>query len=157
MEKKWGNKNSVDLKKMCPQQKARYLAYAEPSKEVQAWMAASHQRVVSRLAHLKEKAQGKNSVQDLDSKLHHDTLIGQLKAAEARNRIRQMRQQCHNLKMREFNLMISSQANVQSAVRLELLLAKEKQRNNADSLDQLQRRRVEEILEDEKGLTIIRR
>lgn len=40
--------------------------------------------------------------------------------------------------MQEINLMISSQASVQSAVRLELLLAKENQRNNADSLDQLQ-------------------
>lgn len=99
MEKKRGNKKSVDLKRMCPQQKARFLAYAEPSKEVQAWMAASHQRVVSRLAHVREKAQEKNPLQDLDSKLHHDTLIGQLKAAEARNRIRQMRQECHNLKV----------------------------------------------------------
>ncbi|XP_034168091.2 protein LKAAEAR1-like [Pangasianodon hypophthalmus] len=157
MEKKCGNKKSVDLKRMCPQQKARSLAYAEPSKEVQAWMAASHQRVLSRLAHEREKAWEKNPFQDLDSKLRHDTLIGQLKAAEARNRIRQMRLQCHNLKMREISLMISSQASVQSAVRLELFLAKEKQRNNSDSLDQLQRRRVEEILEDEKGLTIIRR
>ncbi|KAK3518741.1 hypothetical protein QTP70_010398 [Hemibagrus guttatus] len=42
-------------------------------------------------------------------------------------------------KMQEINLMISSQASVQSAVRLELLLAKETQRNNGDSLDQLQK------------------
>lgn len=40
--------------------------------------------------------------------------------------------------MQEINLIISSQANVQSAMRLELLLAQEKQRNNTDSLDQLQ-------------------
>lgn len=99
MEKKWGNKKSVDLKRMCPQQKARYLAYAEPSKEIQAWIAASHQRVLSRIAHEKKKAWGKHPLQDLNSKLNHDTLIGQLKAAEASNRIRQMRLQCHNLKV----------------------------------------------------------
>ncbi|KAI5612402.1 regulator of G protein signaling 19 isoform X2 [Silurus asotus] len=40
--------------------------------------------------------------------------------------------------MQEINLMISSQACVQSAVRLELLLTNEKQRNHADILDQLQ-------------------
>lgn len=96
MEKKWENKKRVDLKRMCPQQKARYLAYAEPSKEVQAWMAASQQRV---LAHKREKVWVNDPLQDLDSKLHHDTLIGQLKAAEARNRIRQMRLHCHNLKV----------------------------------------------------------
>ncbi|XP_047663387.1 protein LKAAEAR1 [Tachysurus fulvidraco] len=157
MEKKWGNKKSVDLKKMCPQQKARYLAYAEPSKEVQAWMAASNQRILSRLAHERKKSCVENPTQDQNTKVNHDTLIGQLKAAEARNRIRQMRLKYHNLKMQEINLMISSQASVQSAVRLQLLLATEKQRNNADCLDQLQRRRVEEILDDEKGLTIIRR
>ncbi|XP_053500429.1 uncharacterized protein LOC128619928 isoform X5 [Ictalurus furcatus] len=138
MEKKWGSNRSVDLKRMCPQQKARYLAYAEPSKEIQAWMAACHKRIHSRLAHEREKAWGKNPLQDLDSKLHQDTLIGQLKAAEARNRIRQMTLHCHNLKMQEINLMISSQVSMQSAVRLELLLAKEKQKNYADSLDQLQ-------------------
>lgn len=99
MEKKCGNKKSVDLKRMCPQQKARYLAYAEPSKEVQAWMAASHQRVLSRLAHEREKVWRGNPLQHLDSKLHHDTLIGQLKAAEARNRVRQMRLKCDNLKV----------------------------------------------------------
>lgn len=99
MEKKWNNKKSVDLKRMCPQQKARYLVYAEPSKEVQAWMAASHQRVLSRLAHEKEKAWGSNSLQDQNSKLTHDTLTGQLKAAEARDRIHQMRLKCHTLKV----------------------------------------------------------
>ncbi|KAK1801673.1 hypothetical protein P4O66_022316, partial [Electrophorus voltai] len=57
----------------------------------------------------------------------------------------------------EMNLMISCQSNAQSAIRLELLLlAREKRVNIRDSLDQLQRRRVEEILEDDKGLTIIR-
>ncbi|KAF7695988.1 protein LKAAEAR1-like isoform X2 [Silurus meridionalis] len=156
MEKKRRSKKSVDLKRMCPQQKARILAYAEPSKEVRAWMAASQQRIHSRLAHEKEKVSRENPLQDMESKLHNDTLTGQLKAAEARNRIRQMRLKCHNLKMQEINLMISSQACVQSAVRLELLLTNEKQRNHADSLDQLQRQRVEEILEDEKGLTLIR-
>lgn len=99
MEKKWGSNRSVDLKRMCPQQKARYLAYAEPSKEIQAWMAACHKRIHSRLAHEREKAWRKNPLQDLDSKLHQDTLIGQLKAAEARNRIRQMTLHCHNLKV----------------------------------------------------------
>ncbi|XP_048034324.1 uncharacterized protein LOC125260153 isoform X2 [Megalobrama amblycephala] len=58
----------------------------------------------------------------------------------------------------EINLMISCQSNAQRAVRLEhLLTVRERKINHTDCMDQLQRRRVEEILEDEKGLTINRR
>lgn len=99
MENKCGNKKGAVLKSMCPQQKARHQAYAEPSKEVRAWMAASQQRIISRLAKEKQNALEKNHFQDLDLKLHHGTLIGQLKAAEARNRIHHLRLQCHNLKV----------------------------------------------------------
>lgn len=99
MENKWGNKKSAVLKSMCAQQKARHQAYAEPSKEVRTWMAASQQRIISRLANERQNVLEINRFQDLDSKLHHDTLIGQLKAAEARNRIRHLRLQCHNLKV----------------------------------------------------------
>uniref|UniRef100_A0A8B9R7B2 Uncharacterized protein n=1 Tax=Astyanax mexicanus TaxID=7994 RepID=A0A8B9R7B2_ASTMX len=156
-DRKWRNITGADLKRMCPQQRARHLAYAEPSKEAKGWMAASRQWVHARLA--QQKAE-RNPQRVLDSKLHQDELIGQLKATEARNRIRQMRQQYHNLKAQEINLMISCQPSAQSAVRLELLLQaqekKNKKTNISDGLDQLQRQRVEEILEDEKGLTIIR-
>ncbi|XP_026877436.2 protein LKAAEAR1 [Electrophorus electricus] len=153
--KQW-SPTSAGLKTMCPQQRARYLAYAEPSKEVRGWMAASRQRVSTRLSQERKERQ-KDQLQVPDSKLRQDALIGQLKAAEARNRIRQMRLQYQNLREQEMNLMISCQSNAQSAIRLELLLlAREKRVNIRDSLDQLQRRRVEEILEDDKGLTIIR-
>ncbi|XP_037397575.1 protein LKAAEAR1 isoform X2 [Pygocentrus nattereri] len=142
-DRKWRTATGADLKRMCPQQRARHLAYAEPSKEAKGWMAASKQRVRARLAQ-ERTASEKNPQHGLDSKLHQDVLVGQLKADEARNRIRRMRLQYQN-------------PSAQSAVRLELLLsAQERKMNSTDSLDQLQRRRVEEILEDERGLTIIR-
>ncbi|XP_072553573.1 protein LKAAEAR1-like [Salminus brasiliensis] len=157
-DRKWRNSTGAGLKRMCPQQRARHLAYAEPSKEAKGWMAASRQRIHARLA--QQRAEREKSPQRVsDSKLHQDVLIGQLKAAEARNRIVQMRLQYQNLRARaqEINLMISCQPSAQSAVRLELLLlAQEKKTDIIDGLDQPQRQRVEEILEDEKGLTIIR-
>ncbi|KAL7860072.1 hypothetical protein SRHO_G00152190 [Serrasalmus rhombeus] len=155
-DRKWRTATGADLKRMCPQQRARHLAYAEPSKEAKGWMAASKQRVRAQLAQ-ERTASEKNPQHGLDSKLHQDVLVGQLKADEARNRIRRMRLQYQNLRAQEINLMISCQPSAQSAVRLELLLsAQERKMNSTDSLDQLQRRRVEEILEDERGLTIIR-
>ncbi|XP_037397576.1 uncharacterized protein LOC108435208 isoform X3 [Pygocentrus nattereri] len=94
-DRKWRTATGADLKRMCPQQRARHLAYAEPSKEAKGWMAASKQRVRARLAQ-ERTASEKNPQHGLDSKLHQDVLVGQLKADEARNRIRRMRLQYQN-------------------------------------------------------------
>ncbi|KAL2103513.1 hypothetical protein ACEWY4_000381 [Coilia grayii] len=158
-------RRSSDLKKMCPQQRARCQAYLEPSKEAQRSMSLAKQRVCATIA--KEKSlQNDNTTGDM--KKRQDSLIGQLKAAEARNRIRQMRLNYHNfraesplflanLQAQEINVMISSQTTAQGALRVELLLpASESKMKTSDSLGKLQRRRVEEILDDERGLTLNR-
>ncbi|XP_066526218.1 protein LKAAEAR1-like [Hoplias malabaricus] len=154
-ERKRRSSTGAELRRMCPQQRARHLAYTEPSKEAKGWMETSRQRVLSWVAQ-ERREQEKYRLQVLPSKLHQDKVVGQLKAAEARYRIRHMRLQYQNLKAQEINVMISCQSSAQSAARLELLLAQERKSNSTDSLDQLQRRRVEEILEDERGLTVIR-
>uniref|UniRef100_A0AAZ3QB51 Protein LKAAEAR1 n=2 Tax=Oncorhynchus tshawytscha TaxID=74940 RepID=A0AAZ3QB51_ONCTS len=153
-----------DVKRMCPQQRARYLAYEEPPKEAKTWMAMSRQRVS---AWESSGAGGKRHTtvghhqcdeRDEEEKKRQDLIIGQLKAAEARNRVRQMRLQYRSMRTQEINLMISCQSSAQTAVRLELLLPTEESKiNTIDCLDKLQRKRVEEILDDEKGLTITRR
>ncbi|XP_041955478.1 protein LKAAEAR1-like isoform X2 [Alosa alosa] len=150
--------NEMDLNKMCPQQRARCQAYMEPSKEAQRWTALAKQRVCATINVTKEKGlQDSNSRRPSDNKTRQDALVGQLKAAEARNRIRQKRLNYHNYRAQEINLMISSQATAQRALRVELLLptSKSKMKTN-DSLDKLQRRRVEEILDDERELTLSR-
>ncbi|XP_051516222.1 protein LKAAEAR1-like [Myxocyprinus asiaticus] len=140
---------------MCPQQRARYQAYSEPSKEAQGWMAAARQRVSAQIINKKFR-QINNPAAAADAR--HNQLTAQLKAAEARNRIRQLRLRYQDLRAQEINLMISCQCNAQRAVRLEKLLpVRERKINHTDSMDQLQRQRVEEILGDEKGLTIHRR
>ncbi|XP_055788725.1 uncharacterized protein LOC129861368 isoform X2 [Salvelinus fontinalis] len=153
-----------EVKRMCPQQRARYLAYEEPPKEAKTWMAMSRQRVS---AWQSSGAGGKRHTsvghhhcdeRDEEEKRRQDLIIGQLKAAEARNRVRQMRLQYRSMRTQEINLMISCQSNAQTAVRLELLLPTEESKINAiDCLDKLQRKRVEEILDDDKGLTLTRR
>ncbi|XP_059384617.1 protein LKAAEAR1-like [Carassius carassius] len=140
--------------KMCPQQRARHEAYSEPSKEAQSWMAAARQRVCTHQNNQKPRQVCKLTA----AAERQNQLTAQLKAAEARNRVRQLRQHYQNLKEQEINLMMSCQSNTQRAVRLEqLLLVRERKINHTDCMDQLQRRRIEEILEDEKGLSISRK
>ncbi|KAJ8265257.1 hypothetical protein COCON_G00143560 [Conger conger] len=148
-----GSVTAAELKRMCPQQRARYLAYEEPSKDVQKVMSVTNQRLCARKAATKSK---KMAEEDLEKK-RQDTLIGQLKAAEARNRVRHMRLRYQNRRAQEINVMIACQPTALKAVRLEMLLpTKVSQLSSFDSLDRLERRRVEEILEDVKGLTINR-
>ncbi|XP_064154143.1 protein LKAAEAR1-like [Anguilla rostrata] len=150
-----GSVTAAELKRMCPQQRARYLAYEEPSKEVQKVMSVTNQRLCARKAEARKNQETAQN-EDLEKK-RQDTLIGQLKAAEARNRIRHMRLRYQNRRAQEINLMIACQPTALKAVRLEMLLpTKVSQLRGCDSLDRLERRRIEEILEDEKGLTINR-
>lgn len=88
-----------ELKRMCPQQKARCLAYAEPSKLVQAGIAAAHRRVAARQSQEKKT----KAIKAPDSKLQLNELLCQLQAAEARNRIWQRRERYENLKARRFD------------------------------------------------------
>ncbi|XP_056105966.1 protein LKAAEAR1-like [Rhinichthys klamathensis goyatoka] len=147
------SRNSISVK-MCPQQRARHEAYNEPSKQTQRWMEEARQRVCAHLNHQKS-CQVCTSTAAAE---RQNQLTAQLKAAEARNRVRQLRLHYQDLKEQEINLMISCQSTAQRAVRLEhLLTVSQRKINHTDCMDQLQRRRVEEILEDEEGLTINRR
>lgn len=84
---------------MCPQQKARYLAYEEPPKEAQGVMAVARQRVCARLTEWKGRQATVNAAQQSE-RARRDTIIGQLKAAEARNRVRLMRLRHQNIRVR---------------------------------------------------------
>jgi len=55
-------------------------------------------------------------------KARHDELIGQLKAAEARNRSKLLQQRREKLKRDELDYLISSQPTAAAAVRLEALM-----------------------------------
>ncbi|KAM3840638.1 protein LKAAEAR1 [Vipera latastei] len=139
-------KSSCEASKMTPEQKARYLAFADPRKpDVKTMLAA---------ALMKERKVLDNRQKELEDK----NLIGVLKASEARNRLRNTRLQYQNLRAQEINFLISFQRNAKGAVRLEVFLPP--RRNIAklsDCMNTLQRSRIEEILEDESGEIYIRR
>lgn len=84
--------------KMCLQQRARHEAYSEPSKEAQSWMAAARQRVCAHLNNQKSRQVCKLTA----AAERQNQLTAQLKAAEARNRVRQLRQHYQNLKAGDY-------------------------------------------------------
>ncbi|KAM6454076.1 protein LKAAEAR1 [Liasis olivaceus] len=131
---------SCDGGKMSPEQKARYLAFADPSKpDVKTMLAA---------ALMKQRKALDDHQRDLDDK----NLIGVLKASEARNRLRNARLQYQNLRAQEINFLISFQRNAKGAVRLEVFLPPRKNiAKLSDCMNTIQRSRIEEILEDESG------
>ncbi|KAG8513255.1 Protein LKAAEAR1 [Galemys pyrenaicus] len=80
-----------------------------------------------------------------------DLLLGVLKAAEARGRLRALRLRYTRMRAEEISLLIRLQANARAAVRLELFLPPQlKPTRIPDPLERQERRRVETILE-EKG------
>ncbi|XP_060540308.1 protein LKAAEAR1 isoform X2 [Pantherophis guttatus] len=134
---------SCDVSKLTPEQKARYLAFADPTKPDVKTMLAT--------ALMKERKVLDNRQRELDDK----NLIGVLKASEARNRLRNARLQYQNLRAQEINFLISFQRNAKGAVRLEVFLPP--RRNIAklsDCMNTIQRSRIEEILEDESGFDV---
>ncbi|XP_032897151.1 protein LKAAEAR1 [Amblyraja radiata] len=84
-------------------------------------------------------------------------LVGQLRAAESHNKIQNMRQRYRAMRADEINLLISSQSTARKAIRLEALLPPfQEEIHLKDTLNKLERKRVEEIMSDEAGVTINR-
>lgn len=100
----WRVATPAEFRAMCPQQKARFLAYEEPPKEVQGVMAASRQRVFARLAARKGR-DGELSAAQAAERKRRDLIIGQLKSAEARNRVRHMKTRHQSIRVRTVNFL----------------------------------------------------
>lgn len=143
----------VDLKKMTPMQRARYLAYEKPSKEVEMSVLSTRNR-------LKEDARTLQAaprvIHDAEQ-MRQAKVVGQLKAAEARNRVRVLRLRYQSLKSHEINHLISSQPTARDAIRLQIFLPPQQDiRYPPDPLGRVERERVETILMDDSGLTFKR-
>ncbi|XP_004716110.1 LOW QUALITY PROTEIN: protein LKAAEAR1 [Echinops telfairi] len=79
-----------------------------------------------------------------------DRLLGVLKAAEARGRVRALRLRYARMRAEEISLLIQRQKSARAAIRLEVFLPPQlKPRRIPDPLDRQERRRVETILEEE--------
>ncbi|XP_032734573.1 protein LKAAEAR1 [Lontra canadensis] len=81
--------------------------------------------------------------------VRQDLLLGVLKAAEARGRIRALRLRYIRMRAEEIALLVLQQKSARAAIRLELFLPPRlKPTRIPDPLDRQERRRVETILEE---------
>ncbi|KAM3922085.1 protein LKAAEAR1 [Leptodactylus fuscus] len=139
-----------DIKKMDPMQRARHLAYEQPSKSIAASLLMTQNRLKEHA--LKSVPEPQRQVLDPEQE-RQMKVIGQLKAAEARNRIRLMRIRFQCMRAQELNYLISCQPTARDAIRLEVLLPPQPHEDKSrDSLRRLERERVEKLMEDDRGL-----
>ncbi|XP_013394044.2 protein LKAAEAR1-like, partial [Lingula anatina] len=145
-------KHEKELNKLGPMAKSRYMAYEEPSKDI----LAVREKTLKRLKDLKKDYEMNHPPvpeEVIIEKDKHAKLIGQLKAAEARNRLRIMRLRYSANRAQEINHLISCQPTAIKAVRLQALVPSSAERKDkGDRLDKLQRHRIESLLEDSRGL-----
>ncbi|RUS86503.1 hypothetical protein EGW08_005753 [Elysia chlorotica] len=149
-------KGPTDPKKMTLVQRSRYMAYEEPPKEI----ADAKELTMKRLIEQKRKHQQYNepiSKEEMEERDKHAKLIGQLKAAEARNRLRIMRLRYQANRAQEISHLISCQPVALKAVRLQALVPPySEMKDKGDTLDKFDRERVEALLEDSQGLIVNR-
>ncbi|XP_004430563.1 PREDICTED: protein LKAAEAR1 [Ceratotherium simum simum] len=86
--------------------------------------------------------------QPLEPAERQERLLGVLKAAEARGRVRALRLRYTRMRAEEISLLILHQKSARAAIRLELFLPPLKPTRIRDPLDRQERRRVETILEE---------
>ncbi|XP_071143144.1 uncharacterized protein [Mytilus edulis] len=154
--------DAADLKKLAPQQRSRYLAYEDPPKKATEGMAYSKKMLTDRKKQY-QRDHASTPEEDISERDKHAKLIGQLKAAEARNRLRIMRLRYQANRAQEISHLISCQPTALKAVRLQALVPaypdRGDRRDRLMPLDKLnafdearRRERIECLLEDEKGL-----
>ncbi|KAK3697762.1 hypothetical protein QZH41_011998, partial [Actinostola sp. cb2023] len=119
--KNWKALSKKEVQKLSPFERSKYLAYETPSKECSDSMAAARKRL-NELKKEKKKQEKPRPAEDELEEDKHIKLIGQLKAAEARNRLRLMRLRYDNNRASEVNHLISCQPTALKAVRLQSLV-----------------------------------
>ncbi|XP_064382751.1 uncharacterized protein LOC135331497 [Halichondria panicea] len=150
----WKQLSDRELSKLSLMERSRYLAYEPTPKEMVEKCQESRKRV--RVNRESERAL-RPSIGEAIEYERNNELVGQLKSAEARQRIRYSRMQYQCYREEELAHLISSQPSAIEAVRLQSFIAPVTSgRQMPDTLNQHQRIRCETILEDEKGLTINR-
>uniref|UniRef100_A0A0B6ZYH1 Uncharacterized protein n=1 Tax=Arion vulgaris TaxID=1028688 RepID=A0A0B6ZYH1_9EUPU len=150
------DRGGTDMKRINAVQKSRAMAYEEPTKEI----ADATYNTMKRIRELRKKNKSQSKPLPIEVEIEKDKhirIIGQLKAAEARNRIRSMRLRYEANRAQEISHLIACQPVALKAVRLQALvppIAEVKEK--IDLLNKFERQRVEELLADNMGLLVNR-
>ncbi|CAI8000005.1 Protein LKAAEAR1 [Geodia barretti] len=132
--------------------------YEPPSKEVQEKQMESVKRVRERQAQQRTAQQEQLSLGKLVELEKDSELIGQIKAAEARHRIKSLRECYEKQQDEELQWLINSQPTSLEAVRLKTLLRPHPpdhahSTSIMDPLSHTQRKRCEILIEDDTRIT----
>uniref|UniRef100_A0A8D2JJW2 LKAAEAR motif containing 1 n=1 Tax=Sciurus vulgaris TaxID=55149 RepID=A0A8D2JJW2_SCIVU len=134
------------LAAMSPTQRHRHLLFGDLLKDVGA-AASIFPRESVELEYLMPNPRAWTQ-SELPSE-RWNRLLGVLKAAEARGRVRALRLRYTRMRAEEIALLIQRQGSARAAIRLETLLPPQlKPTRIPDPLDRQERRRVETILEE---------
>ncbi|OWF38866.1 protein LKAAEAR1-like [Mizuhopecten yessoensis] len=150
------NWQKKDVKKMHPQLRSKYLAYEDPAKEITEAQSVTNKRLLDRKRN-EIRLNAPLPDEEYEEREKHAKLIGQLKAAESRNRLRIMRLRYQSNRSQEISHLIACQPTAARAVRLQALVPSyAERRQRKDTLDKLSRERCERLLEDSQGLLVNR-
>lgn len=152
----WKILSKKEIQKLPPQQRSKYLAYEPAPKECGEAMAAARKRLkdLDKSRRIQQKPPPLEEVVETEK---HTKIMGQLKATEARNRIRLTRLRYQNNRRSEVNHLISCQPTALKAVRLQSLVPPSPDKIYIrDLLLKNERCRVNGLLEDETGLETAR-
>lgn len=147
--------DAAELKKLAPQQRSRYLAYEEPPKHVTEAQLLSKRRLRTVKQELEVRALASNTKQEVIEKERNSRLVGQLKAAEARSRLRIMRLRYQANKAEEIAHLISCQPVALKAVRLQALVPPGPSNallERIKKIDKPDRAKIEALMEDDMGI-----
>ncbi|KAI6655105.1 hypothetical protein LOD99_2394 [Oopsacas minuta] len=157
-------KNAEDIRKMCLVQRSRYLAYQKPNKEVEEAQNIAKVRVQTKLQSSRDQLPTENELAVFKLR---DQLTGELKSAEARARVKNLKLKYEDCRNREMNRIFLAQPTSLRALKLSALLEEpinEAKKIRAFSrmlgggcLNEIDRIRCETIIDDKQGLTIERR
>ncbi|XP_062520707.1 uncharacterized protein LOC134195660 isoform X2 [Corticium candelabrum] len=168
----WQELTPKDLKKLArsPQALSRYMAYQPLSKEAVAVKEACVKRVREFKRKETNSSEKKSKTKELETrqleeckettseeKLKSKGLIGELRAATARGRLRDIRIRYESNRAREINHLITCQPTAQECVRLEAFIPPQPVLSRIkEPLKKQERLRCEAIMEDDLGLTVNR-
>lgn len=153
----WKQLSERELRKLTLVERSRYLAYEPEPKELTDKRRESRRRANITVASAKEGRKGRPLEQIVETEWDRG-LVGYLKAADARLRLRSKRITYERSKLDEIRHLIASQPSSIEAVRLKCLLQPPlRLAEPQEFLAKHERERCEALLEDEKGLTINRR
>lgn len=155
-------KSAEDLRRMNLIQRSRYLAYQKPNKEVEEAQNLAKTRIQSKFQSNTDKLP-----RDFSQDKLRDKLTGELKSAEARARVNNLKLKYEDCRNTEMDRIFLSQPTSLRALRLSALLeeplngAKKlrafSRTRGADTLNEIDRIRCEVIIGDKQGLTIERK